>query len=314
MQNDSMSMGFKYNRVLQIYTRLINGEVINKAREAERFGVHERSIQRDIDDLRNFFEELAAEGNSSKELNYSRELGGYILRSKDMTALTNNETLAVCKILLESRAFRKDELFPIIEKILSSCVPRSNRSEVKALISNEMYHYIEPQHSKKFISSLWNIGSAVQEHRYMKIAYTKQNGEMVERKIKPVGIMFSEYYFYLTAFIDRKYGADEPFPTIYRIDRIESFEILNERFDIPYRDRFEEGEFRKRIQFMYGGKLRRIKFKFSGHSIEAVLDRLPTAKIIEQDGNTYTLTAEVYGDGIDMWLRSQGDWVEIIKD
>lgn len=310
--SENMSMGFKYNRVLQLYTRLVNGDVINKSREAERFGVHERSIQRDIDDLRCFFEELSAEGHESKELVYSRELNGYILRSKDMTALTNNETLAVCKILLESRAFRKDELFPVIEKIMSCCVPRSNLSDVKAMISNEMYHYVEPQHHKKFIASLWNIGTAVQEHRYMNIAYTKQNGEVVTRKIKPVGIMFSEFYFYLTAFIDRKYDIDEPFPTIYRIDRIEHFDILEERFDIPYKDRFEEGEFRKRIQFMYGGKLRRIKFKFNGHSIEAVLDRLPTAKIISQEGNTYTLTAEVYGDGIDMWLRSQGDWVEIL--
>ncbi len=309
---DSMSLGFKYNRVLQLYTRLINGEVINKSKEAERFGVHERSIQRDIDDLRGFFEELSVEGSESKEVIYSKELNGYILRSKDMKALTNNETLAVCKILLESRAFRKDELFPVIEKIMSCCVPSSNRAAVKAMISNEMYHYVEPMHRKRFISSIWDIGTAVQEHRYMEITYTKQNGELVKRKIKPVGIIFSEFYFYLTAFIDRKYEADEPFPTIYRIDRIERFEILGERFEVPYKDRFEEGEFRKRIQFMYGGKLRRIKFKFSGHSIEAVLDRLPTAKIIEQDGNTYTLTAEVYGDGIDMWLRSQGDWVEII--
>ena len=313
MQNDGMSLGFKYNRILQIYTRLVNGEIINKSKEAERFGVHERSIQRDIDDLRNFFEELYAEGSESKKLVYIRELNGYILRSRDMSALTESETLAVGKILLESRAFRKDELFPIIEKILSCCVPRSEQSAVKAMISNEMYHYVEPLHRKKFISSLWSIGTAVQEHRYMNITYTKQNGEVVTRKIKPVGIVFSEFYFYLTAFIDRKYEADEPFPTIYRIDRIEIFEILGERFEVPYKDRFEEGEFRKRIQFMYGGKLRRIKFKFSGHSIEAVLDRLPTAKIIEQNGNAYTLTAEVYGDGIDMWLRSQGDWVEIIK-
>ena len=38
--SENMSMGFKYNRVLQLYTRLVNGDVINKSREAERFGVH----------------------------------------------------------------------------------------------------------------------------------------------------------------------------------------------------------------------------------------------------------------------------------
>ena len=35
--------------------------------------------------------------------------------------------------------------------------------------------------------------------------------------------------------------------------------MLDEHFRVPYRDRFEEGEFRKRVQFMYGGKLERIR-------------------------------------------------------
>lgn len=152
----------------------------------------------------------------------------------------------------------------------------------------------------------------------LKITYEKQDGTVVERTIKPVGIMFSEYYFYLTAFIDgidRKtdyHNPDDIFPTIYRIDRIQEFTVLDKHFEIPYKDRFEEGEFRKRIQFMYGGKLRRIKFRYTGRNVEAVLDRLPTAKILEKDDTGYLLTAEVFGDGIDMWVRSQGDVVEMV--
>lgn len=33
----------------------------------------------------------------------------------------------------------------------------------------------------------------------------------------------------------------------------------------------------------------------------------------EADGS-YTVTVDVYGDGIDMWLRSQGSYVEVIED
>ena len=82
--------------------------------------------------------------------------------------------------------------------------------------------------------------------------------------------------------------------------------VLEEHFRIPYADRFEEGEFRKRIQFMYGGKLRKIRFRYQGSSVEAVLDRLPTAKIIREEEGTYEIEAEVYGQGVDMWVRSQG--------
>jgi hypothetical protein len=57
---------------------------------------------------------------------------------------------------------------------------------------------------------------------------------------------------------------------------------------------------------MFGGKLRKVKFRYSGLSIESVLDRLPTAKVLEETEDGYIVEAEVFGDGIDMWLRSQG--------
>ena len=88
----------------------------------------------------------------------------------------------------------------------------------------------------------------------------------------------------------------------------------DETFYIPYRDRFEDGEFRKRIQFMYGGKLKKFTFEFSGPSLEAMLDRLPTAKVIKTDDKVFTIVAESYGDGIKMWLNSQGDNVKILEE
>ena len=131
--------------------------------------------------------------------------------------------------------------------------------------------------------------------------------------------MFSEYYFYLVAILeninrDTQFkNPDDINPTIYRLDRIKDLQVTSEHFSIPYKDRFEEGEFRKRIQFMFGGKLRRVEFEYTGYSVEAVLDRLPTAKILSEDDGKYLIQAEVYGDGIDMWLRSQGDRVRIIS-
>jgi len=43
----------KIERVLGIYTKLLNGYIVNKANE---YGVNERSIQRDVDDIRNYLE------------------------------------------------------------------------------------------------------------------------------------------------------------------------------------------------------------------------------------------------------------------
>ena len=314
---DSLSGNFKSNRILSIYTRLLNGEVINKAYEAERYGVDKRSIQRDLDDIRAFLDERRADNGVHEEIVYSRSLGGYCLRSDESKLLTNGEILAVCKILLESRAFRREEMEQIIKKLVNRCVPEQKKKLVKELVSNEMFHYIEPHHGRKFLQTLWELGTAVKEYRFISVTYEKQNGDIAKRILKPVGIMFSEYYFYLTAFIEGAdksefHNPDDLFPTIYRIDRIRELKLSDKHFDIPYKERFEEGEFRKRIQFMYGGKLRKIRFKYTGASVEAVLDRLPTAKIVEKVSDGYIITAEVFGDGIDMWIRSQGDNVKLL--
>ena len=48
--------------------------------------------------------------------------------------------------------------------------------------------------------------------------------------------------------------------------------------------------------------------------MEAILDRLPTAKILERNENGYLVSAEVFGVGIEMWLRSQGEMVEVVEE
>lgn len=210
-------------------------------------------------------------------------------------------------------------MLDILQRLISCCVPENNRKLINDLISNEAFHYVEPRHGKVFIDKLWDIGQAIQQHQYIEVQYQGVQGSTVKtRKLKPLAIMFSEYYFYLAAFIDDEKVREnfsvinDAFPTIYRIDRIQGLKVLDDKFHIPYADRFEEGEFRKRIQFMYGGKLRKVKFKYTGYSVEAVLDRLPTAQIISEENGEYVIQAEVFGDGIDMWLRSQGDIITIL--
>lgn len=44
----------KNYRTINMYVRFCEGKTINKTEEAQRFGVDERSIQRDIDDIRAF--------------------------------------------------------------------------------------------------------------------------------------------------------------------------------------------------------------------------------------------------------------------
>lgn len=321
MTTEQKDLKIAKDRLLAMYAQLAEGKALYKVREAVKYNCSLRSIQRDIEDLRSFFADRSETNGVVQELIYDRKLNAYRLVPPLRNLLTNEETFAVLKVLLESRSLTKAELFPILEKLISCCVPPDNRRQVTDLIANEKYHYVEPRHKKEILEKMWNLSAAIRAHKKIKITYMRQSGDDVSRVLKPVGIMFSEFYFYLVGFIDKENQLEkikfevenDPFPTIYRIDRIKEYVVTDTHFNVPYQNRFEEGEFRKRVQFMYGGKLQKIKFWYKGPSVEAVLDRLPTAKIEQQNENDYLISAEVFGKGINMWLRSQGDMVEVVE-
>lgn len=298
-------------RLLDIYSRLVNGEQLKKSELAQQYQVSEKSIQRDMSSLRDFMEER----DLSQELIYDTKQSAYHLIARRKHGLCEGEMLAVGKILLDSRSLRRDEMLPMLERLINCCIPNVKRKTIKDLLLNEEYHYIEPQHGKHLFNLLWSLGQAIQAHQVLRIQYIKQDASCVKREIEPVGLMFSEFYFYLVGFIqniNKGQSFQNPadtFPTIYRVDRINELHVLDKHFALPYSNRFEEGGFRKRIQFMYGGRLQTVHFRYIRPSIEAVLDRLPTAEVKPSSDGGWDVSAEIFGTGIEMWLKSQGDYI-----
>ena len=311
----------KTPRTLDIYVRLCEGRVINKKEEAERFNVDERSIQRDIDEIRKYLaDRVATSPGETRSIEYSREQKGFIMLGGKGSLMTNSEILAASKILLESRAFTKIEMDNILEKMIAGCVPEKNMKLVSDLIANEKFHYVEIRNSSAIQDRLWEIGEEVKAQNLIEIQYRRggDEGKMVSNVIQPLAIVFSEYYFYLIANIVKKsrngeYEKIYPYPAVYRIDRILEYREIGIKFKVDYKNRFEEGVFRKRIQFMFQGKLMKIQFRYSGGNVEAILDRLPTARIRSDANGVQLVDAEVYGKGILMWLLSLGDMIEVVR-
>lgn len=305
----NLSLDYKGNkgfRLLNIYERLNKGEVVCKEELARNFGVSLKTIQRDIDDLRAYLTE-AHFTEIEATIKYDKAKNGYYLVRLEREWFINEEVLALAKILLESRAFRKDELSELMKKLLMQTSDK-DRKTVEDIIHGEYMSYIPPRHNKRLLSLVWNLSAIVKSHKIITFSYTRQDGKKSVKKVKPVAIMFSEFYFYLIAYMAE---ADKDFPIVFRIDRMEDIKETGEIFSVPYKDKFNDGEFRKRVQFMYTGELKTVTFEYSG-VLEAILDRIPTCKILKEEKGVYTIRAEAYGDGIDMWLRSQGDKVKIL--
>ena len=305
-------------RVLNIFCKLLEGKTFNLEGAAADYGVDPRTIKRDIAQIRNVLCESDSMNFEGRDIVYDRKNNHYSMTGTGK--LTASETLAVCKILIESRAFPKDKLDSIIGTVTSLCASDEKTRDVKALISNEKHHYTEPQHGKDVIDLLWKIGEAAKNQQTIEITYTKLSSDVpVVREVNPVGIIFSDYYFYMAAFINNidkekdYHDKDDVTPTVYRIDRLKSVKVTDKKFVVPYRDRFEEGEFRKRIQFMYSGRLLKIKLKCKNFALEALLDRLPTAQVIEKGDEYSIVRAEVFGRGIKRWILSQEDNLEVLE-
>lgn len=310
-------------RILQLYTVLADGKSIRKSEVAKRFGVSERTIQRDLSELRLFLADMTPETGIPRDLVYDRKNKCYWVDPPLHSSFSNSEAYTVAKILLESRGLNKEELNSILDKLIECCYPPEERKTVEELLKNERFLYLEPKHRKPMEERVWKLGRMVDRREVLEVDYCRNyDRKVVHRVLQPMGILFDSFYFYLIAYYDPADGVflrrgkdNHSYPNTYRIDRIVDFRPVGRKFRTPYRNRFQEGEFRKRVPFMFTGPLASVKFWCHQSSLEAVMDRLPTAKVQKDDGTGKWLyvTAEVHGEGVLLWLRGQGDHVRDVE-
>ena len=298
----------KQYRILEIFFRAMRGEDISIAALADEYGVSTKSISRDVRDLKAFLlDHRTLVGNT--ELQYVHQNKCYRLYMDEF--LTNKELFALLEVLIGARAFSKDELLLLVDK-LKRFTTGGDRAKLGELIRRELYQYAEVKHDCPSVQDrLWQCVNCITDRREISIEYYRMDRAWVTHRLRPAAVMFTDYYFYLIAFMTEG-RVDKPY--YFRMDRIKCITEHRTTFshgDIPD---FDEGLLRKRSLFMWPGKLRTIRFEFSGPSLQAVLDKLPTAKIIERLGDRkYLIEAETYGDGIKMWLLSQGSWVRVTE-
>lgn len=305
-------------RILEIYQDLLDNKEVNIEVKSEKFGVDKKTIKRDLAAVEEFLDtRYQFEIQKSKPNIYK-------LSRENVGRLTQTEVLAVCNILLNSRAFSQKEMKRLLDKIIEHNLDKEESKYVTALTGNEMHHYEVLSTAKQitredFLENMKYISEAVASQRKIEIEY-KRNEDInsIKRKLCPLAIMFSEMYFYMAANIEDKEIEEKlrrnscSSPAIYRLDRISRVKILEEHFTISEKDRFKTGDFKSKSKFMYGGNVRHITFDYTGTNKGMILDQIPTAKEMYTKGNTTRFKAEIIGEGPEMWLRLLKDAVKII--
>ncbi|MGE4509437.1 MAG: helix-turn-helix transcriptional regulator [Eubacteriaceae bacterium] len=275
----------KTARLLAIYDQIIQGEIVNKQKWADQYEVSDKTIQRDLKEIEDYLQSAYPE----IRVVYDRKAKGHRLNREGSVALSDHDIFAVIKVLMDARAFSGKEMNEILDHLLRLSF---NRKAIELAIGNERQHYQPVKHGKDLIERIWFFSQSIRTQNVLDVQYKKQDGTIKAYKIKPLGLLFNEYYFYLIA---EKPEEENSGSRVFRLDRFLNYSVCDDdqRFTIDYGNRFEEGEFRERIQFMYTGELTTIKFKFKGDSLEAVLDRLPTAEIISEENGEALIKASV---------------------
>lgn len=295
----------KQDRLLEIFFRCLRGERVSVQKLADEFEVSTKSISRDINDLKAFLSDHRdLVGNA--ELVYSNQDKSYYLYMDEF--LSNKELFALIEVMIGARAFSKEELLTLTNK-LKGFTTANDRPLLNDLIRKELYHYTEIRHDCASVQeTLWKLANCITDKREITIEYYRADRAWKTHRIRPASVMFTDNFFYLIAFNTE--GTPDK-PLYFRVDRMKYITEHRKHFTVEDAPEFDEGLLRQRSLFMWPGKLRTIRFEFTGSAIQAVLDKLPTAKVIERNGRTYSIEAEVYGDGIKMWLLSQGRRVKV---
>ncbi len=300
------SAGTKKNRMLEIFFRAMKGEAISVQNLAREYGVSGKSVSRDLGEIKNFLcENRELVGNT--ELKYAANAKAYYLELDGF--LLSKELVAVIKMMIGCRAFGKMEILEIVSKLkhFTSC---NDRAMLEKIIRKEMYHYHEVRHDcKSVIQNLWQLVRCIYGKTEISVRYYKITRELVTRRLRPAAITFSDYYFYLIAFRCDEEGGK---PLYYRVDRIIQIVEHRQHFQPDSAYDFDEGELRSKIQFMTPGEYRKIRFSCTDNSLQAILDKIPTARVVDKSGDMSILEAEVYGRGVNMFLLSQGSRVKAL--
>ena len=262
------------DRVLEIFFRGLRGEDLCVQKLADEYEVSTKSVTRSLNDLKAFLADHR-ELVGHTELQYSHRDKCYRLYMDEF--LSSKELFSMVEVLIGARAFSKDELLQLTSKLKRFTTPE-DRSKLEELIRKELYQYPEVKHDcESVMDTLWQLMLCISEKREITVEYYRADRALKEHRLRPASLMFTDYYFYLIAFNTE---GDEDKPLYFRVDRIRYITEHRKKFTTADAPTFDEGLLRQRSLFMWPGKLRTIRFEFTGISVQAVIDKLPTARVI----------------------------------
>lgn len=286
----------KITRILLLYSRLINGEKVNKNAFCLETDCQPRSFDRDIEDIRWYFNEVL----ENNKLLYNRSENIYYLKESCRTELEIMEYELIERLLLDTGVLRQDEMSELLEHLKSNTEKRNGFYNIKTKFPKE---YREPLHKKALIKMYGDLSVIIGNQSVIKIKYMKVDGSEVEREVLPCLVKYDMGYLYLVAYLLKE---NSDYPAYFRLDRIDSFKILRSQMNEEkqrvkrYLQKYSQG-----ITQMYGGEFLEIEVICEENFYSYVHDKFREAVIVGQEEEKVRVKLCAFDQGFIKWIISQ---------
>jgi predicted DNA-binding transcriptional regulator YafY len=261
-----------------------------------------KSIYDDIDALRQFGLDI--------QLRHGHD-GGYFLGSRDFEL---PELKLLVDAVLSSRLItgkKSRELIGKLSKLTSTAQSKQLNRQVymsgRAKAVNETVYY-----SIDTIYAAINAGKKI-SFKYFdyntnkKRVYRKSDAAYVRT---PIALCWNEDKYYLVTYNPR---FEDPLGS-YRVDRMASVEMLDEKADEYDRKAFNINDYIRRTFGMFSGEVFNARLSFDESLVSVVLDHFGTdTRMTNIDGKRFTINAEVSASPVFLgWMFQFGDKAEIL--
>ena len=212
-------------RTLEIFFRGICGEDLSPSKLAAEYELSTKSITRSINEIKSFLAGYGGrDGNAT--LSYSHATKAYRLLSDEF--LSDGELYAAAKMIVESRAFSKDEVSRVLGKLRRFSAP-VDREKTNRIVRDELDSYVEDEHDCDSVTdNMWRLANAITEKNEITIDYFKDNNKPSRKRVRPISLEFSDHSFFLVAY---RAGRDGE-PQRFRVDKITKITGHRKRFEI----------------------------------------------------------------------------------
>lgn len=197
------------NRLMDMIYILLDKRIVTAKELAERFGVSQRTIYRDIDVLSSAG--IPVYTNKGKGGGISL-LDNFVLNK---AMITESEQMEILTSLQSLKALSVQEVEPVLHK-LAVLFGKNNTSWIDVDLSRWGNHADDQE-------VFQIIKTGIFQKRVMVFVYYGANGEKSSRSVEPIKLIFKRYDWYLYAFCEQRNDY-----RLFKISRIQNL-ALNDR-------------------------------------------------------------------------------------